>query len=121
MKTVLRLAFFPIMALILLAGCGGSKTGNLSAKEEVAFDNASPELKQAWEKALESGKTNDYAPALTQLDSLSRQSLSPEQRQALQKEIATLSQRLYDAVGKGDPSAQKALQEWRRNTSNRSR
>jgi hypothetical protein len=105
--------------ILLLPGCGHSNSGGLSAAESQAFDKGPPEVKQMWTLALEASKTNDYVTAYNMLYNLGSQSLSPDQKQAVTKQTASLNDRMLDGVGKGDPAAQNALEELKRNPPNR--
>jgi hypothetical protein len=106
-------------ALLLLAGCG--KKALETAGDSQVFDKASPELKQMWQTALEASKTNDYVTAEMVLYRLSRPELTPEQRDAISRQLTSLTERLNDAVAKGDPAAKAAVTELRRNPPNRQR
>jgi predicted Zn-dependent protease len=107
--------------LLLLAGCGKKAEPALSSAETRAFDKAPPETKQTWNQALEATRTNDYVRAQTLLFGLLRQQPTPEQTEAIQKEIGISRQRLEEAVATGDPAAQAALQQLRQNPPNRMR
>jgi hypothetical protein len=109
-----------VAALSLLSGCG-EKTGKLSSAELKSFDSAAPEMKQIWTTALEVSKTNDYFGGQTLFSKLLTGELTPEQRSAVSKASTELNARLYAAFEKGDPEAQKAIQELRSNPPNRPR
>ena len=104
-------------ALLLLAGCG--KKGLVTADDVRVFDKASPELKQMWQTALEASKTNDYVTAEMVLYRLSRPELTPEQRDAISRQLTDLTERLNVAVAKDDPAAKAAVAELHRNPPNR--
>jgi len=104
-------------ALLLLAGCG--KKAVVTAHDAQVFDQASPELKQMWQTALEASKTNDYVTAEMALYRLSRPELTSEQRDAISRQLTALTERLNDAVAKGDPAAKAAVAELHRNPPNR--
>jgi predicted small lipoprotein YifL len=106
-------------ALLLLAGCG--KKAPVTADDAQVFDKAAPELKQMWQIALEASKTNDYVTAEMVLYRLSRPELTPEQRDAINRQLTGLTERLNDAVAKGDPAAKAAVEELHRNPPNRQR
>jgi tRNA A37 N6-isopentenylltransferase MiaA len=107
------------VCLAFLTGCGQKTAGELSSAEKRAFDQAPAELKAQWTAALEAGGTNDYVSAQTLLYGLLNQTLSQEQKQAVGKALSSLNDRLYSALDKGDPEAQKAIEELRRNPPNR--
>lgn len=99
--------------LLLLAGCGGDTVKVTGANLE-AFNNAPPEIKQKWDKALQDDKANNYAAAgKAYFELLRTPNLSPEQLQAVQNAAAALNQKMYDAADKGDAAAQKAIDELR--------
>jgi hypothetical protein len=100
-------------AVWLFAACGHQNSG-LNAEDRVAFDQAPPDLKQAWTQAIQADKANDYVTAQTLLWSIERQELSAAQKRAVSSQERVLSQRLFTAVEKGDPAATKALEELRR-------
>lgn len=106
-------------ALLLLAGCG--KKALVTADDTRVFDKASPEIKQMWQTALEASKTNDYVTAEMVLYRMSRPELTPEQRDAINRQLTALTERLNDAVTKGDPAAKAAVTELHRNPPNRQR
>lgn len=99
-----------------LVGCGSKPPPKLTASEEHVFDSAPPALAQMWQAALSAGRTNDYVGAQTLLYALTRSDLSPEQSDAVGKEITSLKQQLNAAAQKGDPAALKALNELRQNS-----
>ncbi len=121
MSAFLNLKFAAIIVTLTLAGCSRSKPGGPTASDRQSFDNAPPELKQAWEKAWEADKANDYVAAEALLYALVSQPLSPPQKAAVEKELSSVHQRLLEAVQKGDTTANAALQELRRNAPNRPR
>jgi hypothetical protein len=72
-----------------------------------------------WQTALEASKTNDYVTAEMVLYRLSRPELTPEQSDAINRHLTSLTERLNDAVAKGDPAAKAAVTELHRNPPNR--
>lgn len=120
MKHSLWIVLLWCICPVLFTGCH-HKAGveQLSPADKAAFDQASADLKAQWTAALEAGEKNDYVGAQTLLYGLLNQTLSPEQKQAVSKELSLLNDRLYSALGKGDPEAQKAIEELRRNPPNR--
>ncbi|HPC62939.1 MAG TPA: hypothetical protein PKX23_19920 [Verrucomicrobiota bacterium] len=102
-----------VSAVLLLAGCGGDTVKVTGANLE-AFNNAPPEIKQKWDKALQDDKANNYAAAgKAYFELLRTPNLSPEQLQAVQNAAAALNQKMYEAADKGDAAAQKAIDELR--------
>jgi hypothetical protein len=92
---------------IALAGCG--KAGANSGAN--SFNNASPEIKAAWDKAVAADKANDYVPAVLGYKQvlMQRDQLSPTQVKAAEEASSKLFQRLVEASTKGDPAAREAL------------
>lgn len=100
-----------VLALgLLAAGCGGSGTPKVTAKDLTAFNSAAPEMKQTWEKGLAADKTNDYLNAGLAYAALLHQNLSMEQLQAVQAAMGALNERMYAAADKGDEGAKKAIE-----------
>ncbi len=108
--------FLTLVGGLFLQGCGAKPAPKLTASEQHAFDSASPTLAQMWQTALVAGSSNDYVTAQTLLYGLSRTDLTPEQTEAVGKEITALKQRLNAAAQKADPAALKALEELRQNS-----
>jgi len=100
--------FFGIACLtticFLLNGCD-RRTVNKSA-----FDKAEPEIRQIWESGLTASKSNNYLAAQSNLVSLLRRDITPEQLVALQDALAVLHEHMFDAASKGDASALKAVE-----------
>ena len=110
-----------VAAVLLFGGCRKSSSTGPAAAEVKAFDTATPEVKQAWQAALEADHANDYAKGMTLYYALLRQPLTPTQRDAVARLSTGLNQRLTEAVEKGDATAQAALQELRQHAPNRPR
>jgi hypothetical protein len=122
MKSLLSGCWGALLCLLVAAGCGQKQSNaNLTAADLKAFDSAPVEAKQIWVSAMEAAKTNDYVGAETMLFMLIRQDISEPQKQAANRQIGAVHQRLLAAVEKGDPEAQKALQELQQNPPNRRR
>ncbi|MCX6914106.1 MAG: hypothetical protein WCK27_10420 [Verrucomicrobiota bacterium] len=120
MRIILTI-WLAVMAVLVLGGCKKSSPVGPVAADFKAFDNATPEVKQVWQAALEADHTNDYAKGLTLYYSLPGGDITPEQREAVGRLSTGLNQRLLDAVQKGDAAAQAALQELRQGARNRGR
>jgi hypothetical protein len=98
---------------VVMAVASGCKPGPVSA--EKAFANAPAEIKEAWQKASDAAKSNDYTGALLLLQDLrARPGLSAEQGQAAERTAAAVSDRMYDAAAKGDAKAKEALDQMRK-------
>jgi len=73
------------MLMLVWVACERSSV-RLSSADKQAFEQASPEVKQAWQRALAADKANDYTNTISLLDNLAIMQLSEAQRQALYKE-----------------------------------
>ncbi len=103
-----------LLALVFLAtGCGGKK--GAQAPDVSAFDKAPPELKQMWDTALASDKTNNFVASEMLLYRLLKQDITPEQKDAVARAIGAVKDHLGAALEKGDPAAKEALAELPRN------
>jgi hypothetical protein len=120
MRSILAISL-AFVAVLLVGGCKKSGSAGPGAAEAKAFETATPEVKQVWQAALEADHTNDYAKGLTLYYSLLSEQLTPEQREAVGMLSTGLKNRMTDAVEKGDPSAQAALQQLRQRTTDRPR
>jgi hypothetical protein len=92
---------------IALTGCGkgGSGTGG------GGFNNASPEIQVAWDKAVAADKANDYVPAVLGYKQIlsQRDQLSEPQVKAVEEASGKLMQRIVEASTKGDAAARQAI------------
>jgi hypothetical protein len=98
--------------LLVAAGCGqesSTSTPGLTRADLKAFDKAAPEIKQAWQVALEADRTNGLVTAQQLLKDLLAENLTPEQVQAAAKESGLVNQRLRAAAEQGDAAAKQAL------------
>ncbi len=93
----------------LMAGCGK----NVANGNQV-FVQAAPELKQAWDQAVNADKTNDYVAAVTGYRSLMKQgnTLTADQVDAVNAAALAINQRMYAAGQNGDEAAKQALQKF---------
>jgi hypothetical protein len=88
----------------LFAACGGGP-------DKSAFKSASPEIKQVWNTATAADGANDYLVANTNYVALLSQPISADQVAAVQAALRALNERMQDALAKGDPAAQKAVEQ----------
>ncbi len=102
----------------ILSGCRG-KSGRVP--DDRPFAQAPAEVKQLWDVAVATGRTNDYATAQTIYYGLLRQPLTPGQRQAVADASTDVNNRMLKALQSGDPGAKAALAQLRRNPPNRPR
>jgi hypothetical protein len=99
---------FGIGVCLLLLGsvaAGCKRSGSTRTGPEL-FASASPELKAAWEYALAADRTNGYAAAWgTLLWMRHPTKLTPEQLQAINALMDSVTKRVAQAKAKGDPQA----------------
>jgi len=110
------LALCGVCLCLGLAATGCNKSGQTAAAgvDLKAFDSAPPESKEAWNKALDAAKANDYTAVYQTLGELRKQpGLSEAQTQAISAELTLVHAQMTDALEKGDPNARKALKEIR--------
>jgi hypothetical protein len=100
--------------LLLVVGCGQKASSGPAPIDKQVFANATPQIKQAWEQALEADRTNGYVLAQRLLYELSNLPLAPEQEAAVNNEMTAVTRRMYDQANKGDPAARAAAQALRR-------
>ena len=110
LKTLTHAGLALAIAAVTGFGCGQSSI-KLNSSDRQAFEQASAEVKQAWERALAADKANDYATAQSQLDSLAHMQLTEPQKQALALEREAFNQRIWQAAEKNDPAAVKVVQD----------
>lgn len=101
-KQLMKMMCF-VAAVFLFAACGPT--------EKPAFQNAAPEVKQVWDKAVAADKANDYFVANTNYVALLRQPISPEQIVAVQAAVGALNERMQNEAAKGNAAAQKAVED----------
>src|SRR6185503_3696680 len=114
-KTGWQFLLLVFAAGIIVSGCGSKKAAELSENDRQAFAKANDEVKQAWEKGVAAGLTTAYVTSLSIFRGMLAINLTPEQREAVTKEMTAVNQRLFDAATKGDAPAQKAVAELREN------
>jgi hypothetical protein len=103
-------------------GCNKSGQAAVGAVDLKAFDAAPPESKEAWDKALDAAKANDYAAVYQTLGELRKQpGLSEVRTQAISAELTLVHAQMTDALQRGDPNARKALKDIREAARNRGR
>ena len=97
-----------VLGLGLLAVSCGKGNGSADARD---FDQAAPEIKTLWDAAVAADKANDYYTASVSYGQImARESeLTPKQDKELIAASQAMSQRMMDAVDKGDPAAKEAV------------
>ena len=108
-RRVAALSLMSAAVVAFFAGCGQSAI-KLSSEEAKVFDQAPPEVKQAWEKAIAADKGTDYVNAQALLEAVGQMQLTEPQKAAWIKERESFSQRLWKAAEANDPAAVKAVQ-----------
>ena len=86
-----------------------------ASANQAASAEAAPEIKeQPWDKKgmVADDQANDYVAALTGYHKLmaKKDSLTPEQSEAVNNAALAINQRLYAAANSGDPAAKEAHQ-----------
>jgi hypothetical protein len=99
-----------ITASLIVFGCGQS-VDSVTAKNAKFFQTADPNLRLDWETATAAVKTNGYASAILTLRRLQLQTLTAEQRSAVERTLSLVSDKLYAAADKGDAAAAQNLQQ----------
>ena len=105
---------------ILVAGCGNDAP-KMSSSEKALLENATPEIKQLFEKALAADNASDYPSACTNYYALLRQNLTMDQAMAMQTALKSLKLRMLEAAAKGDAGAKTALEYMNAQNSHRGR
>jgi hypothetical protein len=97
---------------LLLALCGvWAGCAKKASSPAQVFEQATPEIKQAWNKAVAADKADDYVAAVTGYRELllQKDKMSGEQAQALIDANLAVNQRLNAAFKQGDPAAKEAV------------
>ncbi len=92
---------------IALTGCGKGGSGTAGG----GFNNASPEIHAAWDKAVAADKANDYVPAILGYKQIlqQRDQLSEAQVKTVEEASGKLMQRIVEASTKGNAAARQAI------------
>ena len=109
MPSLIERLFVATILAALLCGCG--RNPSKAAVDPKAFDAAAPEVKQVWDQAMAAAASNDPGSAIATLRLLSRQDISPQQREALHNALAAYEMRLREDAKRGDPAANKAMKD----------
>ncbi len=107
--------------LMLLAGAplACKKAAPSGEADARVFLSAPPEIKSAWDEALEAGRTNAPA-AFSVLRHLRQQpGVTPDQQKAIDAQCKSIILGLAAAASKGDKDASQALLEIRKSTRGR--
>ena len=102
--------FLVATVLLVLAGLGVIGCSRKSAAGASAFDQAAPEIKQAWEQAVAADKANDYFAAVTGFHTImvKRDKLTEAQIEAVNDACLAVNQRMMAAANNGDAAAKAA-------------
>jgi len=115
-RSWLQLLLLGGVCLGLLTACHDKGSRELSSAEAKSFDQAPAEIQKMWAAAVQAAQTNDYVGAENLLYGLlNAQQLSPDQKAAVSKKLGEVNDEMYASLSKGDPNAQKAVEELRRN------
>jgi hypothetical protein len=109
-----------IAGLLVVAGCG-HKPSVEGALQTKAFDSASPQIKEAWGAAISGLHTNDFnvGAQIALWDLRQQTALTAEQRSIVEQTLKALSGRMFEAAGRGEPAALKAMKDVRERRSDR--
>jgi hypothetical protein len=101
-----RTAFATLLTVCLvITGCGRKAIPKVP-EDSQAFETASSDLKDAWDKAVSAARTDDYATAILICHKLQmRAELTAQQRAAVIDTITAENNRLLDGLKNNDPKA----------------
>ena len=104
-----------LLGALALAGCGRGNTSAANALQTKAFDSAPPEIKAKWGVVISDLHSNgiNIKAQIALWDLRQEQALTPDQKRVVEETLKTLAGRMYDAAGRGDPAALKALKDVR--------
>ena len=109
-----------VLSVLLTASCGQNEppppmpVEQVPATVENAFKEANPELKGSAGEIVTAIQGKDEPKALLDLQALfARPDLTPEQREAANRSMISLNQKLRTAAEQGDQRAAEALQVYR--------
>ena len=108
MKKILIALTVTVAVGMFVAGCGNDAP-KMSSSEKALFENAPPEIKQLFEKALAADRADNYLSACTNYQALADKNLSLDQSTALATGMKSLKLRILDAAAKGDAGAKTTL------------
>ncbi|MFN3407819.1 MAG: hypothetical protein ACK45B_02385 [Limisphaerales bacterium] len=115
MKSVWKFAgWVVLLALTLtLTACGSKDPSTTPGKPNPAsFDSAPPDIKADWDRAVAADQANQYYVAASTYLKIIRQEgrLTKEQYQTAVAASDALTQRIQEAIQKGDAAARDAMQ-----------
>ncbi len=97
-----------MVATLAIIGCSKKSSVDTTPMEK-SFKSAEPAAQSASDKVVTAIKAEDYPGALTQLQTLAKNTkLTPEQQQAIKDVIAQVEKVLADTAAKGAADAGKA-------------
>ena len=107
MKRLSAIGLLLLVACLAVVGCNKSD----GKPDPRAFDNAPPEIKADWEKAVAADAANDYYTAATSYTKVLRQEtkLTPKQFDTAVNASREFTQRMTSAAEKGDAAAKEAM------------
>ena len=104
-----------IVSLAIFAGACGKSSGAAGPVNPKAFDNAKPEIKKMWDKAVTAASANDYVPAVLMCRSLAaREDITPDQKTSAENKLSEIYDKMNTSAGNGDKKAQEAADELRK-------
>ena len=104
-KKLFVAACFLALAGLFVTGCFRKTAASASA-----FDQAAPEIKQAWDQGVAADKANDYFTAVTNFHTImaQREKLTDAQIDAVNAACLAVNQRMMAAINNGDAAAKEA-------------
>ena len=102
--------FFVAACLLALAGLFVTGCSRKTVASASAFDQAAPEVKQAWDQAVAADKANDYYTAVTSYHTVMAQKdkLTDGQIETANAACLAVNQRMFAAASSGDEAAKAA-------------
>ena len=101
---------FVVACLFTLAGLFVTGCSRKTAAGPSAFDQAAPDIKQAWDQGVAADKANDYYTAVTSFHIImaQRDKITDAQIEAVNAACLAVNQRMMAAANNGDAAAKAA-------------
>ena len=101
---------FIVACLFTLAGFFVTGCSRKTAAGPSAFDQAAPDIKQAWDQGVAADQANDYYTAVTSFHTImaQRDKLTDSQIEAVNAACLAVNQRMMAAANNGDAAAKAA-------------
>ena len=104
-----------LLGALVPAGCGRGTAPVAHALRTKAFDSAPPEIKEKWGAVISDLHRNGFntKAQIALWDLRQAEALTSDQKRVVEETLKTLASRMYDAAGRGEPAALKALKDVR--------